>query len=253
MKVAAYQAPLFQGDSSAALRRIRKKVAWCETHSVTILCCPEAILGGLADYATDPHGFAINTPGDDLSRALAPLASDIVTTIVGFTELAADGALYNAAAVFHKGAVLGVYRKLHPAINQSVYKAGAETRVFDVDGLTFGVLICNDSNYPGIARSMVAQGATALFIPSNNGLPQNRHEPNLVAHARDVDRAIAIENRVWVIRADVVGTAMGLTSQGASGIVDTNGVCRQSAERSRENVIVAECPAGKRASIPAID
>src|SRR5258707_308202 len=176
MKVAAYQAPLLRSGSLEAVDLIRTRVEWCESHGVVILCCPEAILGGLADYAADPREFAIDARGDHLARALAPLASDAVTTIVGFTEVTGTGRLYNSAAVFHKGSVIGLYRKLHPAINRSIYDAGDQMPVFRVGGLTFGIVICNDSNYPEPARFMVSKGATALFIPTNNGLPPEMAE-----------------------------------------------------------------------------
>ena len=51
MKVAAYQAPLLPAGSMEALGLIRDRVKWCETEGVDILCCPEAVLGGLADDA----------------------------------------------------------------------------------------------------------------------------------------------------------------------------------------------------------
>ena len=128
VKVAAYQAPLFPAGSAEAMALIRQRVEQCEAEGVAILCCPEAILGGLADYADDPSSFAIST--NRIESALAPLASDAVTTIVGLTERTDTGRLYNAAAVLHRGAVLGVYRKLHPAINRSVYEPGRDTPVF---------------------------------------------------------------------------------------------------------------------------
>jgi len=239
VKVAAYQAPLLRSGSFDALDLIRTRVAWCEAHGVAILCCPEAILGGLADDATDPTAFAIDVQGDALRTVLAPLASQTVTTIVGFTELAA-GRLYNAAAVLHQGTVIGVYRKLYPAINRSIYDAGDQMPVFQIDGLTFGIVICNDSNYLEPARIMAAQGATALFVPTNNALPPEKTYANLVAHARNCDIARAIENSVWVIRADVAGQAGTLSSDGSSGIVDPNGMVRQSAARSAEDLLVAD-------------
>lgn len=159
-----------------ALGLIRDRITECEAAGVEILCCPEGILGGLADYAERPAGFALDVEGGRLGAVLAPLASSKVTTIVGFSEISAAGALYNAAAVFHRGAVIGVYRKLHPAIRRSVYQAGDRTPVFRVGGLTFGILLCNDSNFPEPARRMAAQGATALFVPSNNGLPPEKAE-----------------------------------------------------------------------------
>jgi predicted amidohydrolase len=171
VRVAAYQAPLLTAGSMDALDLIAARVAWCEAEGVTILCCPEAILGGLADYSEDPCQFAIDADAGRLDAGLAPLASDTVTTIVGFTELASGGRLYNSAAVFQRGSVAGLYRKLHPAIRRSVYEAGNEVPVFQVGELTFGIVICNDSNYSEPARLMAAQDATALFVPTNNGLP----------------------------------------------------------------------------------
>ena len=154
-----------------ALEHIRARVAWCEAEGVEILCCPEAILGGLADYAPRPAQIAIDVERGQLDALLAPLASDTVTTILGFTEAGALRHLYNSAAVFHRGSVMGIYRKLHPAMRQSIYTAGDETPVFRVSGLTFGIVICNDSNYPEPARIMALQGASVLFVPTNNALP----------------------------------------------------------------------------------
>lgn len=86
-----------------ALDLIRARVRACEADGVAILCCPEAILGGLADQIEDPARLAISARTGQLEAVLAPFASDVTTTIVGFTELGEDGCLYNAAAVFHRG------------------------------------------------------------------------------------------------------------------------------------------------------
>jgi predicted amidohydrolase len=155
------------------------------------------------------------------------------------------GRLYNTAAVFHQGSVIGLYRKLYPAINRSIYDAGDQMPVFQVGGLTFGIVICNDSNYLEPVRIMAARGATAIFVPTNNGLPPEKVHADLVTHTRNVDIARAIENSVWIIRADVAGHAAGLTSVGASGIVDLDGTMRQAAERSNE-VLVADIDTSPR-------
>src|SRR5882724_2700881 len=112
MKVAAYQAPLLRGGSLATLELIQKKVRRCESEGVEILCCPEAILGGLADYSSRPADFAIDTHARGLESVLSPLRSNTVTSIVGFTEIDRGDRLYNSAAVFQNGRVAGLYRKL---------------------------------------------------------------------------------------------------------------------------------------------
>lgn len=240
MKVAAYQAPLLPAGSSEAVELIREQVHRCESEGVSILCCPEAILGGLADYSENPWTFAIRMDDGKLDEVLAPLVSDTVTSIIGLTELAEDHQLYNSAVVFHRGRVTGVYRKLHPAIRRSVYSPGSATPVFRVGELTFGIVICYDSTFSEPARAMAAQGATALFIPTNNGLPKNHAYPELVHEARASDLARAVENRVWVIRADVAGANLELISHGSSEIVDPNGNVIREAIRQRTDLLVAD-------------
>ena len=83
MKVAAYQAPLLAAGSMDALDLIRRRVAECESQGATILCCPEAILGGLADNCDDPARFAI--AADSGPRRIGACCLRHVTTIVGFT------------------------------------------------------------------------------------------------------------------------------------------------------------------------
>lgn len=220
-----------------AVELIRERVRCCEAEGVEILCCPEAVLGGLADYAPSPADFALNVESGQLGNVLAPLASDTVTTILGFTEIS-GGELYNSAAIFHRGAVIGVYRKLHPAIRKSVYRAGDRIPVFSVGGLTFGIILCNDSNFPEPARTMASRGAAVLFVPTNNGLPPEKAD--VVAEARQVDVALAVENRVWLIRADVAGHCGHLVSHGSSGIVDPGGTVLRSARRLTEELLVAD-------------
>jgi predicted amidohydrolase len=247
VRVAAYQAPLLAAGCMDALGLIRTRVEWCEAEGVAILCCPEAILGGLADYAGHPRELAIAADAGRLDSVLAPLASDTVTTIIGFTELADGGRLYNSAAVFQRGSVVGLYRKLYPAIHRSVYEAGRKVPVFQVGELTFGIVICNDSNHAGPARLMAARGAMALFVPTNNGLPPARARAELVAQARNVDIARAVENSLWVIRADVAGRTEELVSYGSSGIVDPDGMVVRSARQLSDDLLVAEIDTAPRA------
>jgi predicted amidohydrolase len=240
MKVAAYQAPLASCDTVDAVRLIREQVVQCESLGVEILCCPEGILGGLADYHMDPFSIAIDAEAGELHDVLSPLASETVTTILGFTELARDGRLYNAAAIFHRGSVLGVYRKLYPAINRSVYHAGRDMPVFMIGALTFGIMICRDSTFPEPARVMASRGATALFIPTNNGLPPSKGGKELVAEARNSDIACAVENTVSIVRADVAGRAGQFVSYGSSGIVSRNGSVLTVARELESQLLVAE-------------
>lgn len=238
MKVAAYQAPLLHGGSTEAVELIRRRVEWCEAEGVGIICCPEAVLGGLADDAQRPSDIAVNVESGQLRALLAPLASSSVTTIVGFTEAFGGSELFNSAAIFSKGEVVGVYRKQHPAIRSSVYWPGDQSPVFALGDLTFGILICNDSNFPDLGAGMVARGARILFVPSNNALAPDKAD--VVALTRATDISQARRNRVAVIRADVAGETGDRRSIGSSAIVDPEGVVLQSGKPLSEDILVAD-------------
>ena len=93
---------------------------------------------------------------------------------------------------------------------------------------------------------MAAHGATALFVPTNNALPPARARAELVAQARNVDIARAVDS-MWVIRADVAGRTGELVSYGSSGIVDPDGMVVKSARQMGDDLIVAEIDTVPRA------
>ena len=237
MRIAAYQAPITPFKSRDAIDLIRDVVSSCEEAGVSILCCPEAVVGGLADSVDEPEDMAINCSNGELEDLLGPLESSSVTTMIGFTETR-DGRLYNAVVVFHKGAVHGLYRKLYPGVNRSIYDAGSELPVFHIEGLDFGILICNDSNYVEASRILARRGASVIFVPTNNAM---RPEiADVVTAARNTDIARAIENGVWIVRADVSGERDGLISYGTTAITDPAGRVEESLGPHAVGTIIAD-------------
>lgn len=223
MRVAAYQMPLSACHSAEAVHRISSSVRWCESNGVQVLCCPEGAIGGLADYCDDPSRIALRVDDGELLTMLAPVASELVTAIVGFTERGADGRLFNSAAILNGGKVIGVYRKLHPAINRSVYSPGYERPVFRVGRLTFGTLLCRDSTFSEPALTMAAKDASVLFVPTNTGLPAGKAGSKLLIETHACDVLRAKESVTTIVRADVVGSFGKLAAYGTSAITKADG------------------------------
>lgn len=222
MKIAAYQAPLLPAGSLQGLDTIKEELRWCEASGVDLLCCPEAILGGLADNDAAPRDFALRFDNGQLADTLAPLASRSVTTVIGFTEATEEGDLYNSAAVLERGQIAGIYRKRHPAIRHSIYQPGKDSPIFTVNGVRLGILICNDSNFPDLASELTRAGAELVLIPTNNAL-RPEIAADVLAATRRVDVALAAANRIPIIRADVVGRSANLLSLGSSALTDARG------------------------------
>lgn len=219
----------------AALEMIHQRVRRCEVERVDVLLCPEGVLGGLADDLESPSEIAI--AAGDLPEVLRPLASESVATIVGFTE-ACDGRLYNSAAVYARGEVRGVYRKRHPARRESIYSAGTESPVFVLGDCRFGMMICNDTNFPDLATDMVKRGAQLLLVPSNNGL---RSE---IADVVELTRAVDVETArrcgTPVVRADVAGWTEARVAFGTSAIIGAGGDVIRSGTLFAEDLLVAD-------------
>lgn len=86
---------------------------------------------------------------------------------------------------------------------------------------------------PGVVASPTRQS-------TNNALPADRADAGLVHEARTVDQATAIENCLWVFRADVAGDNGAFTSYGSSGIVDPDGRVVAEAKPHVPDLLVAE-------------
>jgi len=129
---------------------------------------------------------------------------------------------------------------MHPAIRRSVYEPGTAAPVFRAGELTFGIVICRDSTYPELVRSLAHRGAVALFVPTNNALPPSKGGPEIVEQARRTDLSLATENGLAVIRADVAGRLDGLESYGSSWIIENSGVTLRAARQLEPDLVVAE-------------
>jgi hypothetical protein len=216
-----------------AISLIRERVAWCEAAGVEILCCPEAVLGGLADYAERPAAsrstllVASWTPSCHRSRARLwrPSWASARPRPRGSGVSPGRG---------RRRASQGASGHPHVGLPPGRPCSGLPDRRADL-------------RHPHLQRLQLSRAGEehgrpgsdgALFIPTNNGLPPERAD--VADHARRVDVALARENGVSVIRADVAGRADGRVSFGSSAIVGVDGTVLRSAPRLAEDLLVAD-------------
>lgn len=96
-----------------------------------------------------------------------------ITIVVGFPEYA-DGLIYNSCAVLQHGELLCSYRKQclpnYGVFDEERYFAkGGRAAVFRINGVAFGLTICEDIWQP--APTAAARAAGAECIISINGSP----------------------------------------------------------------------------------
>lgn len=113
-----------------------------------------------------------------------------------------------------------------------------QSPMFTVGDLSFGIMICYDSNFPELGIDMVARGARFLLVATNNALRPERAD--VVALTRAGDIFCAKSNEVSVFRADVAGNTGNRLSIGSSAIIDPTGVVLQAGKPLSEDFLVAE-------------
>lgn len=229
-----------------AVELIREQLTLCEGTGVDLLCCPEAILGGLAHEADgqSPHDVAVSVK--ELRRLLAPLRASPVATVVGFTELAEDGQLYSFAALLVDGAVQLVYRKVYPGY-RTVIRAGTELPVTAFRGTVVGIMICNDLWYVEPARILASRGAAVILVPTNSGHLRNTPvDSRLRSRGEMLPVARAVDNTVSVVIADIAGRQQGRAALGSSRIVDPDGAVLCAAKPHEVGLVVTTVDAHSR-------
>ncbi|MEW6082166.1 MAG: nitrilase-related carbon-nitrogen hydrolase [Bacillota bacterium] len=183
---------------------------------VSLLVFPEMFLQGLdmealAGTAEPPEG--------PLVRAMGDLAvKEGINLVFGFAERGAGGKMYNSAAVVERSTGKAhVYRKVHLFGKEGLYvEPGGDYPVFDLDVGRVGVLICFDSEFPEVARTLALKGAQILICPTANMVP---FEPYQEVYMR----ARAMENHVHTAVCNTVGASGEYKFFGRSGVRDPLG------------------------------
>lgn len=239
MRVAAYQAPYRPFPATGGAELVAAYLDRAKAQGVEIMCCPEALIGELANESDgdSPATVALSIADGELDGAVAPLLGWDMTFVIGFTERRADGRTHNAAAVISGSTVSGIYRKTYPGSSACV--AGTELPIFHHRDVPFGVLICNDAHYIEPARVLAARGAELLLVPVHGGHRPDK-EQAWRARGTNVLVARAVENGIPLIAADVAGWQGERVCHGTTAIVDSQGIILAAARELEEDLIVAD-------------
>ncbi|HEX4880104.1 MAG TPA: NAD+ synthase [Limnobacter sp.] len=133
-----------------------------------------------------------------------------------------ENELFNAASVLHKGQVIGVYHK-HDLPNREVFDEQRyftpdnRPLVFEVDGIRFGLNICEDTWNPYAPEAAAAAGAEVLLVP--NASPY--HMGKQTIRQSVVARRVA-ETGMAIVYANLLGGQDELVFDGASFAMDGN-------------------------------
>ena len=169
--IIALASPRVASSVEECLEKVRRLTAEAAARGAEVVCFPEAYLPGLRglDFEVPPFDAARQ---DEAVRAAAGWAREYrIATILGIEWHAAEGRQIAAVILDARGELLGVQTKnqLDPS-EEPLYVPGRTRRLFEVNGLTFGVAICHEGfRYPETVRWAAARGAKVVFHPHCTG------------------------------------------------------------------------------------
>jgi predicted amidohydrolase len=140
-----------------------------------------------------------------------------VNVIAGsVSELAGDQVRNTIFAFDRDGNRTAEYSKIHlfRLMDEEKYlHAGDKIGLLDVDGIPAGMMICYDIRFPELTRKLALGGAKLMFVPAEWPHPRLHHWRTLLT-------ARAIENQMYVVACNRVGTSGTTSFFGHSMVID---------------------------------
>jgi predicted amidohydrolase len=210
-----------------------------ERDKIDFLCLPEGFFTGYYADEKLARKHALDVNEEAFAEWVGITVGYSVTVIVGFNELAGIK-LFDSAAVIENGSLLGIQRKHY--LYHNYFSSGIDFSPFQTKGITFGVLICLDTNYFEPARLLALKRASILFSPMCNKVSINHpyaKRPQYYSHFV----ARSFENRCWLVTSDWVWPDDGdIVCPGHTVIYNPDGQEVARSEKGEEQVLVYEIP-----------
>jgi predicted amidohydrolase len=239
----ALASPGVAATLDAGLEKVERLMADAAARNAEIVCFPEAYLPGLRglDFVVPPFGQAEQ---DRVLETVARWARRYaLATILGMERIV-EARRQIAAAVFDaRGELLGWQTKnqLDPS-EEWYYVPGDTRRLFEVNGVKFGVAICHEGwRYPETVRWAAARGAKIVFHPQHTGSLGDgfRPRPWGADDAPYYEKAMmmrSIENTIYFASVNYALPH----PEAATSLIDPSGRCQAYLPYGEEGVLVED-------------
>lgn len=236
IKVAGVQMDVAFGDKARNLKSIITATEAAALDGAKLVVFPEcSVTGYCFESRLEAWPLAESIPGPSTKELAAVCRKYDVSVVVGLLESDGDR-LFNACVLVDPHGAISSYRKVHlPYLGVDRFTTPGD-RPFAVahcGNLRIGMNICYDCAFPEAARVMALEGADLIVLPTN-------WPPGAECTADFVINTRALENKVYYLAVNRVGTERGFTFIGKSKICDTNGNILAVAEHTRETTLYAD-------------
>lgn len=239
----ALATPRMAATRDAAVDTVDRFLAEAAEQGVALVCFPETWLPGYrgAGFAPPPPDQRAQEEALD---AICDLARTHRVAVILPAEWESPAGLLNVAFVIGRdGVIQGFQTKNQIAPEEdTTYVPGTTRRVFTIDNVPFGVVICHEGwRYPETVRWAAQRGAKIVFHPhlagSDNGAAAPREWGKPVApFFESAMIARAMENRIWFASVNFAVA----NPETASSVIAPDGRCVAHAAYGKESLLVVD-------------
>lgn len=236
LKIAGVQMDVALGEPAKNMGAMIARLEDASGSGSALTVFPECALTGYCFASVDEARiWAEPVPGP--STAQMAEACVRLNTHAVFGMLEADGdRMFNACVLVGPDGVEAVYRKVHlPKLGVDCFMTPGDRpfSVCDVGAARIGMNICYDGGFPEPARILALEGADLVVLPTN-------WPPGTENTAAYVPNTRALENNIYYLAVNRVGTERGFRFIGHSKICGPDGGVIDEAAHENEAIIHAE-------------
>ncbi|HWC64446.1 MAG TPA: carbon-nitrogen hydrolase family protein [Thermoanaerobaculia bacterium] len=238
--IVALASPRPASTLEEGLGRVDRLSGEAAQRGARVVCFPEAYLPGLRgqDFEVPPFSAA------DQERALAGTAETArrhgVALILGLKAVTDRGRQIASFVIDSAGRVLGHQAKtqLDPS-EERFYVPGEGRRIFEIEGLRFGIAICHEGfRYPETVRWAAVRGAKIVFHPHLTGSDRAgtrlaRWQDPAAPYYEKAIQVRSLENTIFFAS---VNYAVRFP-ESATSVIDPSGRCRSWLPYGQEGVL----------------
>lgn len=213
-------------------KNILKYMERARSKKIGLLCFPECAITG---YIRNHRQVSTNDVSSEVSKLQKASDSSGVALVVG-ASLPSRGKIFNTAFIITPhNRIKKYFKRTLTDYDKNYFSHGvAGVQSFRIRGVNCGVLICRDQNDPMLPRRF-KKISVLIYLSSHYYSSRELECKERKNKAFPIVRAI--ENKVYVAKADAVGSQGSLVSVGTSMIVDPSGVVIAEAPRKKEALL----------------
>ena len=194
MKVGYIQTNPIFGEKEQNFNEIEKLIANLKADLIVL---PELFATGYTFISKEEAVSLAENINGITSQFLLKIAKDTGAVIIGGFVEKEGNKIYNSAMIVSNKGVIGTYRKIHLYYKEKLWfsPGNKPLKVFKVNGVNIGIMICFDWIFPETARTLALLGADIIAHPANLVLP----------YCQKAMVTRCLENRVFAITANRIG------------------------------------------------